>query len=89
MFSFSKKKKLFFGETSSHFIQQSLGLRLPMYIYMKLSTENIKLNLHVHGLLYLIIYIRTSKLKPKLIPQESICFFKIETNNGKMRCQFV
>ena len=46
----------------------SLGLRLPMYIYMKLSTENIKLNLHVHGLLYLIIYIRTSKLKPKLIP---------------------
>ena len=60
-----------------------------MYIYMKLSNENIKLNVHVHGLLYLIIYIRTSKLKPKLIPQESIRFSLIEIDNGKKRCQFV
>ena len=56
---------------------------------MKLSTENIKFNVHVHGLLYLIIYIRTSKLKPKLIPQESIRFSLIEIDNGKKRCQFV
>ena len=37
----------------------------------------------------LIIYIRTSKLKPKLTMQESIRFSLIEIDNGKMRCQFV
>ena len=31
---FSKKKNVIFWETSSRFILQSLGLRLPMYIYM-------------------------------------------------------
>ena len=35
-FIFSKKKNMIFGETSSRFILQSLGLRLPMYIYMPL-----------------------------------------------------
>ena len=83
------KKKMSFGETSSRFILQSLGLRLPMYI-MKLSTENIKLNLHVHCLLYLIIYIRTSKLKPKLKPKltrlKSGSFLLIEII--KIRFQF-
>jgi len=69
------KKKMSFGETSSRFILQSLGLRLPMYI-KKLSTENIKLNLHVHCLLYLIIYIRTSKLKPKLKPKPKLTRLK-------------
>ena len=31
-----KKEKCEFWETSSRFILQSLGLRLPMYIYMPL-----------------------------------------------------
>jgi hypothetical protein len=35
-FIFSKKKNMIFWETSSRFILQSLGLRLPMYIYMPL-----------------------------------------------------
>ena len=33
-----EKEKCVFGETSSRFTLQSLGLRLPMYIYMNLYT---------------------------------------------------
>ena len=62
-------------KTSSLFIQQSLGLRLPLYIYMHLLTDNCKLNHYVLGLSHLIIYIRTSKLKPKPTTMECNYFF--------------
>ena len=44
---------------------------------MKLSTENIKLNLHVHGLLYLIIYIRASNLNLNLYRKNPSVFLLI------------